>query len=131
MVRRHPLRLIVVLLLAVAALGATSCADEVASSASTGAATTIPAPYVLIDVRTADEFAQGHLDGAQLMSVEATDFDARIATLDKRAKVLVYCRSGNRANIAIAKMRDAGFTGLTNLGSVDQAAGATGRAVIR
>jgi phage shock protein E len=131
MARRHPLRLVLTVLFAIAALGATSCADEAASSASIGAGTTVPAPYVLIDVRTAEEFAQGHLDGAQLMSVEAADFDARIATLDENAKVLVYCRSGNRANIAIAKMRDAGFTDLTNLGSVAQAADATGRAVIR
>ena len=67
---------------------------------------------MLLDVRTPEEFATGHLAGAQLMNFEAADFDARLATLDKNATYAVYCRSGNRSGQALERMEAAGFTHL-------------------
>lgn len=126
-----PARRSLAALLAATGLALAGCSEEPASSTPAASATTVPSPYVLLDVRTAEEFAQGHLDGAELVSVEAPDFATKIAALDRTATYVIYCRSGNRANIAIEKMRAAGFTDLTNLGSVDQAAAATGRTIIR
>lgn len=126
-----PARRSLAALLAAAGLALAGCSEDPASSTPAASAPTVPSPYVLLDVRTAEEFAQGHLDGAELVSVEAPDFATKIAALDRTATYVIYCRSGNRANIAIEKMRAAGFTDLTNLGSVDQAAAATGRTIIR
>jgi len=69
----------------------------------------------LIDVRTPEEFAQGHLPGAVLMDVNAAHFDAQVATLDPARPVLVYCRSGNRSQTAMHIFKQIGFTHLIEL----------------
>jgi rhodanese-related sulfurtransferase len=86
----------------------------------------------VIDVRTPDEFASGHLDGALNIDIQGTAFATEIGALDKSANYVIYCRSGNRAGQAVTYMQDNGFTGtLTNAGSVDEAASATGIAVVQ
>lgn len=77
---------------------------------------------MLLDVRTVEEYAAGHLDGAHLLDFNGGDLAAAIPSLDPDAEYLVYCRSGNRSGQAIALMEQAGFTDLTNLGSLEQAA---------
>ena len=69
---------------------------------------------VIVDVRTPEEFAAGHLQGAVNLDVSAPTFDSQIAALDKDVVYAVYCRSGNRSTIAVGKMSDAGFTNLFN-----------------
>ncbi len=69
---------------------------------------------VIVDVRTPEEFAAGHLQGAVNLDVSAATFDSQIAALDKNVAYAVYCRSGNRSTIAVGKMSDAGFTNLFN-----------------
>lgn len=69
---------------------------------------------VLVDVRTPEEFAAGHLQGAVNIDVSASTFDSQIADLDKDLVYAFYCRSGNRSTIAVGKMSDAGFTKLFN-----------------
>ena len=76
----------------------------------------------VIDVRTPDEFASGHLDGALNFDIQGSMFATEIGALDKSANYVIYCRSGNRAGQAVTYMQDSGFTGvLTNAGSVDEA----------
>ena len=70
---------------------------------------------VIVDVRTPEEFAAGHLQGAVNLDVSAATFDSQIAALDKNVAYAVYCRSGNRSTIAVGKMSDAGFTNLFNV----------------
>lgn len=72
----------------------------------------------VIDVRTADEFASGHIDGAMNIDVEAGDFSQRIASLDHAANYMVYCHSGRRSGIASTVMADAGFQHVYDLGGV-------------
>jgi rhodanese-related sulfurtransferase len=86
---------------------------------------------VLIDVRTPEEFAGGHLDGALNIDVQSADFDARITELDPAGTYLIYCRSGNRSAAAIETMEGLGFTNLSDLGSLSEAADATGVAIVR
>jgi phage shock protein E len=86
----------------------------------------------VIDVRTVQEWNEGHLEGAVRMGIADADFRAQLETLDPGADYFIYCRSGNRAGQAIDIMRQMGFTGeLINGGSVANAAGMTGLPVIR
>jgi rhodanese-related sulfurtransferase len=81
----------------------------------------------VIDVRTPDEVATGHLHGSINIDIQGADFEAQMNELDKSANYVVYCRSGNRAGKAIDWMAQNGFTGkLINAGSVAEAAVATG-----
>lgn len=109
-------------LVTVAAL--TSCAGGAAPAPSLGP------DAVVIDVRTPAEHASGHLEDALLLDVTGGDLQAAIPTLDPDAEYLVYCRSGNRAGQAIDLLEDAGFTDLTNLGSLKDAAASTGLPVV-
>lgn len=92
---------------------------------------TVSTETIVLDVRTAGEYASGHLDGAQLLDFNAGEVQAAIPSLDPEAEYVVYCRSGNRAGQAIALMEQAGITKVTNLGSLEQAAAATGIEVVR
>ena len=76
---------------------------------------------VIIDVRTAGEFNEGHIANAINIDVESMQFDGEIAALDKDDTYALYCRSGNRSGIAAGKMSDAGFTSILNaqVGFVD------------
>lgn len=81
----------------------------------------------VIDVRTPEEVATGHLHGSINIDIQAADFAPKMNELDKAANYVIYCRSGNRAGQAIDWMTQNGFTGtLTNAGSVADAAVATG-----
>jgi rhodanese-related sulfurtransferase len=86
----------------------------------------------VIDVRTQEEWAAGHLDGAVHIDIQGADFASQIEALDHSANYIVYCRSGNRAGQAIQQMKDAGFTGeLVNAGSVEDAAQMTSMKVVQ
>jgi len=86
----------------------------------------------VIDVRTAEEWSTGHLDGAVNIDLQSADFASKIDALDHAANYVIYCRSGNRAGQAITYMEGAGFTGeLMNAGGVADAAGMTGMKVVQ
>ena len=106
-----------------------------ACSAPTGGtdagAASPPSDAVVIDVRTASEYAEGHLEGARLLDVTDGELQQALPDLDPSARYLVYCRSGNRASQAKALMEDAGFTDVTHLGSLNDASKATGLSVTR
>jgi rhodanese-related sulfurtransferase len=70
---------------------------------------------VTLDVRTPGEFAEGHIEGAQLIDFQSGNFENEIASLDKNATYAVYCRSGNRSGQAVKVMHDAGFHNVYNL----------------
>jgi rhodanese-related sulfurtransferase len=70
---------------------------------------------VTLDVRTSGEFAEGHIEGAQLIDFQSGNFENEIASLDKNATYAVYCRSGNRSSQAVKVMHDAGFHYVYNL----------------
>lgn len=69
-----------------------------------------PDDLVVLDVRTPEEFAEGHLEGAVLVDFYATDFAEQLAALDTDVPYLVYCRSGNRSGQALGVMEQLGFT---------------------
>ena len=70
---------------------------------------------VVLDVRTADEFAAGHLPGALNLDVNAADFTAKVAALDKGKTYLVHCAAGRRSATACEQMKGLGFATLYDL----------------
>ena len=84
----------------------------------------------VIDVRTPEEFASGHLDGAVNIDWQGATFFDEIAQFDHAGTYIVYCRSGNRSGHAIDAMTDMGFANLTNAGGVDEAAAVAGLPIV-
>ena len=69
----------------------------------------------LVDVRTPDEYADGHIRGAKDIDIYNADFlPTALKTLDKSRPVAVYCRSGKRSADAAAKLASDGYR-VTNL----------------
>lgn len=85
---------------------------------------------VTIDVRTSEEFASGHLEGAINMDVTDAGFAEALESLDPEDSYAVYCRSGNRSAQAAALMQSAGLT-VTDLGSLENAADRSGTTIVR
>ncbi|MFM6966321.1 MAG: rhodanese-like domain-containing protein [Rhodoluna sp.] len=84
----------------------------------------------VIDVRTPDEVATGHLHGSININIEGADFASEMNKLDRSKNYVVYCHSGRRAGMAVDWMKQNGFTGnLVNAGSVADAAVATGMVI--
>lgn len=71
----------------------------------------------IIDVRTPEEFAKGHLHSAKNINWNGNDFDRQIEKLDKSKPVFVYCLSGNRSSAAARHMRSKGFEEVYHLKS--------------
>lgn len=69
----------------------------------------------VLDVRSSDEFAAGHLNNARHVPVDAIESAAESLKRYKDRPVLVYCERGSRAAIAIAKLRTLGFNQVFNL----------------
>ena len=63
----------------------------------------------LVDVRTAEEYANGHIPNAVNVDVYQPDFAKQIAKLDKRQTVALYCRSGRRSKSAAEQAVKLGF----------------------
>ena len=76
---------------------------------------TKPAPQ-LLDVRTREEYATGHLKNATLIPWTDKDFKTRASKqLDPEKPVLVYCHSGRRSALASAALKKLGFKSVTGL----------------
>jgi rhodanese-related sulfurtransferase len=73
------------------------------------------ANFIILDVRTADEFNTGHIAGAVNLDYYATDFKSKVSNLDQDKQYLVYCRTGIRAAAATELMLSLGFNNIHNL----------------
>mgnify|MGYP006218887759 CR=1 FL=1 len=71
--------------------------------------------YILIDVRTKEEFSEGCIQGAINIDYLADNFIIKIQKLDLEIPVLLYCRSGNRSSKAMKTMKELGFKEVYNL----------------
>lgn len=82
----------------------TVAADEAAATLADP-----PEDLVVLDVRTPEEFAEGHLEGATVIDFYEPDFADRLAELDRSTPYVLYCRSGNRSGQTMALMDELGF----------------------
>ncbi|UGS24717.1 rhodanese-like domain-containing protein [Flavobacterium channae] len=69
----------------------------------------------LVDVRTPEEFAEGHIENAINMDINGDNFEASVANLDKEKPVMVYCKAGGRSAKAAAKLKEMGFKSISDL----------------
>jgi len=64
---------------------------------------------VILDVRTAEEFAEGHLKGAQNIDIRQSDAYSKLDKLNPKTTYLVYCRTSHRSGMAVDYMLQKGF----------------------
>ncbi len=74
--------------------------------------------HFLLDVRTSEEFASGHIAGATNIAVET--LAQQLGQVPKDQPVIVYCHSGNRSARAAQLLQEAGYTQIYDLGGVVQ-----------
>ena len=74
-----------------------------------------PQDLVILDVRTPEEFAEGHLDEAIMIDFYEADFADQLAELDPDVPYLLYCRSGNRSGQTAAIMEQLGFADVADV----------------
>ena len=74
--------------------------------------------HIILDVRTAQEFAQGHIPDAINIDNETIAADELPQLPDKDQLILVYCRSGNRSRQAAEKLVKLGYTNVVEFGGI-------------
>ena len=74
--------------------------------------------YVILDVRTPEEFASGHIPGAVNIPNESIGTQKPAELPDTQQQILVYCRSGNRSKQASQKLADLGYTNVLEFGGI-------------
>ena len=76
--------------------------------------------YIVLDVRTPEEFAAGHILGAINIANESIAGKEPAELPDKDQLILVYCRSGNRSKKASEKLAKMGYTNIVEFGGINQ-----------
>ena len=74
--------------------------------------------YIILDVRTQEEYDQGHIPGAIVISHEEIAEKAEEVLTDKDQLILVYCRSGRRSKIAAEALAELGYTNIKEFGGI-------------
>jgi len=74
--------------------------------------------YIILDVRTQEEYDQGHIPGAIVISHEEIAEKAEGVLTDKNQLILVYCRSGRRSKIAAESLAELGYTNIREFGGI-------------
>ena len=75
--------------------------------------------YIILDVRTPEEFAEKHIPGAMNIPNEIIGNDEIVELPDKEQLILVYCRSGNRSKQASVKLAALGYTNIYEFGGIN------------
>ena len=92
---------------------------------------TILETATLVDVRTPEEFAEGHLEGAVLINFKKRTFPDYINAIDKDKPVAIYCRSANRSGKAALIMQSLGFKEVYDLDGGYKAWNAVAKQVVK
>ena len=74
--------------------------------------------YIILDVRTREEYDQGHIPGAIVIPHEEIAEKAEDVLTDKDQLILVYCRSGRRSKIAAEALVELGYTNIKEFGGI-------------
>jgi phage shock protein E len=102
-----------------AVAGLTGCSSDATGVTDIDAAALVEVAgeedVVVLDVRTPQEYAAGHVPGAVNIDIASPTFGEQIAALPDDQTYVVYCRSGNRSAQAAEQMIDAGLTDVYNV----------------
>ena len=131
--KRLTLILMPVLIILMAALILTGCgssADDTdsyrqVSSAEAAAIMEEETDYIILDVRTQEEYETAHIPGAICIPNETIGTEDIPELPDKEQLILVYCRSGNRSKQASEKLAKQGYTNIVELGGINSWTGET------
>ena len=74
--------------------------------------------YIILDVRTQEEYDEGHIPGAILIPHTEIEARAEEVLTDKDQLILVYCRSGRRSKIAAEALLELGYTNIKEFGGI-------------
>lgn len=74
-------------------------------------------PHVLLDVRTSEEFNNGHIHGA--VNIPVDTLASRLSEVPADQTIVVYCRSGNRSAQAAQILEQAGYTRIYDMGGLN------------
>ena len=118
--------LIIMLLISLSLFGMTACDDENGKASTYEQITAEQAKtimdtekdYVIIDARTEEEFAEGHIENAILIPEYEIANRAEKELPDKEQLLLVYCRSGRRSKIASEELVKLGYTNVKEFGGI-------------
>ena len=118
--------LIIMLLISLSLFGMTACGSENGKSSTYEQITAEQAKtimdtekdYIIIDARTEEEFAEGHIENAILIPEYEIANRAEKELPDKEQLILVYCRSGRRSKIASEELVKLGYTNVKEFGGI-------------
>ena len=74
--------------------------------------------YIILDVRTQEEYKEGHISGATQISHEEIKEKAEDVLTDKDQLILVYCRSGRRSKLAAESLVELSYTNIKEFGGI-------------
>lgn len=74
--------------------------------------------YIILDARTQEEYDEGHIPGAIVISHEEITEKAEEVLTDKDQLILVYCRSGRRSKLAAEALVELGYTNIKEFGGI-------------
>ena len=75
--------------------------------------------YIILDVRTQEEYSQGHIPNAILIPHYSISDESKEILKDKEQLILVYCRSGNRSKVAAEALTELGYTNVVEFGGIN------------
>ena len=75
--------------------------------------------YIILDVRTQEEYSQGHIPNAILIPHQSISDESKEILKDKEQLILVYCRSGNRSKVAAEALTELGYTNVVEFGGIN------------
>ena len=118
--------LIIMLLISLSLFGMTACYGEKNKTSTYEQITAEQAKsimdtekdYIIIDARTEEEFAEGHIENAILIPEYEISTRAEKELPDKEQLILVYCRSGRRSKIASEELVNLGYTNVKEFGGI-------------
>lgn len=118
--------LIIMILISLSLFGMTACDSENGKSSTYEQITAEQAKtimdtdkdYIIIDARTEEEFAEGHIENAILIPEYEIANRAENELPDKEQLILVYCRSGRRSKIASEELVNLGYTNVKEFGGI-------------
>ncbi|MBQ8505268.1 MAG: rhodanese-like domain-containing protein [Clostridia bacterium] len=117
-------KILVMILSAVVLMGCTSCEPptntykQVTAEEAMSMMDSLSSPYIILDVRTPAEFAQGHIPNAINIPNETIGTEEIPQLPNKKQVIFVYCRSGNRSKQAAEKLVQLGYTNVVEFGGI-------------